>query len=246
MKVFGRRLRVPGWSRPLFAIPAVVLVGWWTHAAIEARIRARVADSIEAALRADRTALQFWIREQGRFAGVIASDQRVSALTSELLDVSRRQPGDAEALRGSLAQAKLRSIVTPLVAEGQDWGWSVIDAGGLILARAVDEKVGDRAGSTLVDAVGRTLSAGVAFVPPTMKQPFGPQPQAYVLSTIADVKGVPVAAFVLRVSSEQIARILNVARSGETGETYAVDAQGVMLSESRFPQDVSKLGLLPP
>ena len=246
MKVFGRRLRLPGWSRPLLAIPVVVLVGWWTHAAVEARIRARVADSIEAALRADRTALQFWIRQQGRFAEVIASDRRVSEMTGQLLEVSRQQPGDSAALLDALAQARLRAIITPLVAEGQDWGWAIVDPGGLILARAVDDHVGDRAGGTLVEAVGRALAGNVAFVPPTTRQPFGAHAEAFMLAPIWDVRGVRVAALLLRVPTEQIARILNVARSGETGETYAVDAQGLMLSESRFPDDVSRLGLLPP
>src|SRR5215470_12979595 len=198
MKVFGRRLRIPGWSRPLFAIPAVVLVGWWTHAAIEARIRARVADSIEAVMRADRTALQFWIREQGRFAGVIAADQRVTESTSELLDVSRRQPGDVAALRTSPAQARLRQIVTPLLAETQDAAWAVLDPGGLILACPTDEQVGARAGGTLVEAVGRVLAGTVTFVPPTTKQPFSAQPQAFILAAVPDPKGTPVAALVLQ------------------------------------------------
>jgi eukaryotic-like serine/threonine-protein kinase len=245
MKVFGRRLRVPGWSRPLFAIPAVVAVGWWTHAAIEARIQARVADSIEAAMRADRTALQFWIREQGRFAGVIASDQRVSDAATELLDVSRRQPGDAAALRASSAQAKIRQIVTPLLSGAQDTGWAVLDPGGLILSSGVDGRIGERAGGTLVEAAGHALAGAVTFVPPTSRQPFSPQPQAFILAAVPDPKGAPAAALVLRVPSDQLARILNVARSGETGETYAVDSSGVMLSESRFPDEVSKSGLLP-
>src|SRR5262249_45769356 len=137
MKVLGRRLRVPGWSRPLFAIPAVVAVGWWTHAAIEARIRARVSHSIQAAMRADRTALQFGIRWQGRFAGGIAGDQRVPESTAELLDASRRQPGDSAALRASAAQARLRQVVTPLLGD-QDAGWAVLDPGGLVLASAAD------------------------------------------------------------------------------------------------------------
>ncbi|HEY1251846.1 MAG TPA: serine/threonine protein kinase [Thermoanaerobaculia bacterium] len=246
MKVLGRRLRVPGWSRPLFAIPAVVAVGWWTHAAIEARIRARVSDSIEAAMRADRTALQFWIREQGRFAGLIASDQRVTDAAAELLDASRRQPGDAGALRASPAQARLRRIVTPLLNESQEAGWAVLDPGGLVLATPADERVGARAGGTLVEAVGRVIAGAVTFVPPTTKQPFSAQPQAFILAAVPDAKGSPAAALVLQVPSEQLARILNVARSGETGETYAVDSSGLMLSESRFPDDVSRLGLLPP
>jgi serine/threonine protein kinase len=245
MKVFGRRLRVPGWSRPLLAIPAVVLVGWWTHAAIEARIRARVADSIEAVMRADRTALQFWIREQARFAGVIATDQRVGGATSELLEISRRQPGDSEALRASSAQARLRQIVTPLLAETQDAAWAVLDPGGLVLASGTDERVGARAGGTLVEAVGRVVAGAVTFVPPTTRQPFSAQPRAFILAAVPDAKGAASAALMLPVSAEQLARILNVARSGETGETYAVDSSGVMLSESRFPDDVSRLGLLP-
>jgi hypothetical protein len=167
-------------------------------------------------------------------------------MTGQLLEVSRQQPGDSAALLDALAQARLRAIITPLVAEGQDWGWAIVDPGGLILARAVDEHVGDRAGGTLVEAVGRALTGNVAFVPPTTRQPFGAQAQAFMLAAIWDARGVRVAALLLRVPTEQIARILNVARSGETGETYAVDAQGLMLSESRFPDDVSRLGLLPP
>jgi serine/threonine protein kinase len=245
MKVFGRRLRVPGWSRPLLAIPAVVLVGWWTHAAIEARIRARVADSIEAVMRADRTALQFWIREQGRFAGVIAADQRVGGATAELLEISRRQPGDAGALRASPAQSALRQIVAPLLTDTQDATWAVLDPGGLVLASATDERVGARAGGTLVEAVGRVVAGAVTFVPPTTRQPFSAQPRAFILAAVPDAKGAASAALLLPVSAEQLARILNVARSGETGETYAVDSSGVMLSESRFPEEVSRLGILP-
>ena len=196
-------------------------------------------------MRADRTALQFWIRQQGRFAEVVALDQRVADLTGELLDVSRRQPGDAAALRDVLAQPRLRAIVTPLVAEGQDWGWAVVDPGGLVLARAVDEHVGARAGSTLVDAIGRVLAGNVVFVPPTTHQPFSAQPQAFILAGIRDAKGVPAAALVLHVPSEQLARILNVARSGETGETYAVDSAGVMLSESSFSRRRVETGTSP-
>jgi serine/threonine protein kinase len=245
MKLFGRRLRLPAWSRPLFAIPAVVLVGWWTHAAIEARIRARVSDTIASALRADRTALQLWIKDQGRVASMIAGDQRVGGLVAELLDLSRRMPGNAEALRSAPQQAQLRSVLNPMTSEDQDAGYIVLDPGGLVLARSVDERIGERASATLVEAVGRVMTGGVAFVPPTSKQKFSAQPMAFMLAPVRDSAGTPVAALVFRVASEQVARILNVARSGETGETYAVNGEGVMVSESRFPDDVTRLKLVP-
>jgi len=39
--------------------------------------------------------------------------------------------------------------------------------------------------------------------------------------------------------------ILQVARPGQTGEAYAYDAGGIMLSESRFVEDLSKRGVVP-
>ena len=40
-------------------------------------------------------------------------------------------------------------------------------------------------------------------------------------------------------------RILSIARTGSSGETYACDAQGVLLSESRFDDELKQIGLLP-
>src|SRR5262249_34060021 len=40
-------------------------------------------------------------------------------------------------------------------------------------------------------------------------------------------------------------RILSVVRPGKTGETYAFNRQGIMLSESRFDDELKKVGLIP-
>ncbi len=39
-------------------------------------------------------------------------------------------------------------------------------------------------------------------------------------------------------------RILQVARNGATGETYAFNADGLMISESRFDDQLKQVGLL--
>jgi serine/threonine protein kinase len=43
---------------------------------------------------------------------------------------------------------------------------------------------------------------------------------------------------------KEFSRILSVARSGESGETYAFDQTGLMISHSRFDDQLRKLGLL--
>lgn len=43
---------------------------------------------------------------------------------------------------------------------------------------------------------------------------------------------------------KEFSRILSVARSGQTGETYAFDQTGLMISHSRFDDELKQLGLL--
>jgi eukaryotic-like serine/threonine-protein kinase len=62
---------------------------------------------------------------------------------------------------------------------------------------------------------------------------------------IKDDTGETRAALVLIINpNAEFTRILSVARSGESGETFAFDAEGVLLSESRFDDDLKKLKII--
>ena len=45
---------------------------------------------------------------------------------------------------------------------------------------------------------------------------------------------------------DSLSRILEVAPLGESGETYAFDSDGVMLTESRFTDEIRQVGLVAP
>lgn len=63
---------------------------------------------------------------------------------------------------------------------------------------------------------------------------------------IKDDAGVTRAALVLIINpNAEFTRILSVARSGESGETFAFDAEGVLLSESRFDAELKQLKIIP-
>jgi hypothetical protein len=67
-----------------------------------------------------------------------------------------------------------------------------------------------------------------------------------VAAPIHDEKGQPVAVLALRMRPEaEFTKILQTARFGYSGETYAFDENGLLLSESRFDDDLKRLGLLP-
>ena len=66
-----------------------------------------------------------------------------------------------------------------------------------------------------------------------------------VAAPVRDPNGHTVGALALIINPDkEFSRILSVARSGESGETYAFDQTGLMISHSRFDEQLKQLGLL--
>jgi hypothetical protein len=66
-----------------------------------------------------------------------------------------------------------------------------------------------------------------------------------VATPVRDGFGGIIGALALNINpDEEFSRILTVARSGESGETYAFDQTGLMISHSRFDDQLRQIGLL--
>jgi hypothetical protein len=66
-----------------------------------------------------------------------------------------------------------------------------------------------------------------------------------VAAPVRDYSDIIVGALALVIDPDkEFSRILSVARSGRTGETYAFDQTGLMISHSRFDGQLKRLGLL--
>jgi hypothetical protein len=242
----GRAPRLPDWAWPLLALPVVAGVALWTYRAIATEIQARLETSLQTMLSSHVAAVSQWLDGQTSLAEVMAADPRVREDVAHLLALSRRTGGDPAALKAAPEQTRLREILSPVVSRRDNAGFSVFDAGGLFLARSADERIGERAVLSVADAVSQALRGRRVFVPPTLKQRFAAGPMAFLLVPVRDASGGAVAALAFRIPPDQMAAILNASRLGETGETYALDAEGRMISDTRFPDQVAKMGLLPP
>lgn len=95
------------------------------------------------------------------------------------------------------------------------------------------------------------LSNTPVFRPPDANRPrlpFTNRPEIklmQVLTPVRDTEGrtLGALAFVLR-PEDEFTRVLSVARPGETGETFAFDPSGLIISQSRFDEQLRQLGLL--
>jgi hypothetical protein len=66
-----------------------------------------------------------------------------------------------------------------------------------------------------------------------------------VAAPIKDAAGETRGALALIINPDaEFTRILGVARSGDSGETFAFDAAGTLISESRFDEELKRVGLL--
>jgi len=66
-----------------------------------------------------------------------------------------------------------------------------------------------------------------------------------VAAPIKDTNGVTRGALALMINADtEFTRILSVAHSGESGETFAFDPEGIMISRSRFDTQLRRLGLI--
>src|SRR5690606_16280900 len=71
-------------------------------------------------------------------------------------------------------------------------------------------------------------------------------PTMFALAPVRDLNFQVVAALGFRIRPEkEFTRILQLGQFGESGETYAINREGLMVSNSRFDESLILLGLLP-
>ena len=238
-------LSLPAWAWPLLALPVVAGVGLWTYKTIAHAIQGRLEASLQTMLSSDVAALSQWLSGEAILAEVMAGDPRVRADIEELIALARKTGGDPAALKLAPAQNRLRDIMHPVVSRQDNAGFFVVDTTGLVVARLVDERIGTRLVEEVADVAARALAGQRAFLPPTTKQHFAATPMAFVFVPVRDASGSVIATLSFRIRPEQMAAILNASTLGQTGDTYAVDGAGIMVTDSRFTDEVAKLGLLP-
>src|SRR5262249_28351276 len=86
----------------------------------------------------------------------------------------------------------------------------------------------------------------VALLPDAKGEMKAGLPTMFVAAPVLDEAGKPLAVLAFRLRPEkEFSEILQTARFTDSGETYAFSETGLLLSESRFDDDLKRLGLLP-
>jgi hypothetical protein len=250
----GSFLRRQLWVRPLIGALVLAVVAWWVNRAVEGAMREHIAAGLTAIRDADVTALRVWMKEQEANAEVLAMSERVRPAIRELLALAER-PGTSDAdLRQSPRQTELRSFLAPRMKVFGYTDFFVVAPSARVVASNQDTAVGIMFKGERAAFAKKVLEGRPSVCPPfrsTMMLPDqhgelrAEMPTMITASAVPDDNGRPIASLGLRIRPEaEFTEILQVARSGESGETFAFDDKGLLLSQSRFEDDLKRVGLL--
>jgi tRNA A-37 threonylcarbamoyl transferase component Bud32 len=254
LQATGRFLRTQLWIWPIIAAFLVGGTGGWVQHSVEHALREQRTIELNTMVDASVTALRAWMTEQEVNVQLVAADEHIPPLVSELQPLDNGTPMAERQLVQAKAQDSLRARLKERLRICGYVGYLVVAPDGIVLAADQDQPIGKHLTGYRKEFFEQARS-GQAMV----SRPFRSQlllanekgelrqnlPSMFTAAPLRDTKGKSIAALGLRIRPEdQFTRILRAVRFGETGETYAFDRQGLLLSQSRFDEQLKGLGLL--
>ena len=232
---------------------AVTAGAVWMYVGVERSLRDLRAQGLPALLDAKTKSLEVFIAERRSDGERWARDPRVAALTA---DLARRARGSdrSELCRGAEV-AEWRALFAEFLRDENIAAVNAVDRDGRIIASSLPEICGLQAQPrTMAPQLAEVFRGRTQFIRPFAADsrlvaalPFlGTRPLAWVETPVRDDAGNVVAAlgFATYVDRD-FESILSTARPGETGEAYAFDESGTLLSEVRDVHGLHGPGMLP-
>ena len=211
-------MRIP---RTVVLLPAVGIVvvagiGLWTHWRLQAEVESRVQADLQVVVSTATRGVTTYLADVERLTAVAVRTPEVRAAA---------MGGD------------LRRALAPYFGSDRSAGYVATDPSGIVL----EASDGLANGGDLLSAVICPVAAAARHRSPVAGLPFrAPNGRAYLLVVAA----IPDSQLYLALAfdSRELTAPLVAARAGRSGETYAVDARGIMISSSRFGQQLRAAG----
>jgi serine/threonine-protein kinase len=225
----------------------------WMYLGVERSLRELRAQGLPALLDAKTKSIEVFIAERRGDGERWARDREVAALTAEL---AYGAPGrDPAELCRSPEVAAWRELFAPLLRDEGVAAVNAVDRNGRIIASTLADVCGLQTQPRVVaPQLAQVFAGRTQFIRPfaadsrlVAAQPFlGRRPLAWIETPVRNAQGNIVAAlgFASYVDRD-FESILSTARPGDTGEAYAFDESGTLLSEVRDTRGLRRAGVLP-
>ncbi len=224
-----------------------LLVTWLALQREELHFREELGKNLKNVNNAVKQSLMLW-QDKGFYeTRYLAADPQLLSLARELLAL----PRDSEALLSSDALASLRELYNDHNPEIGAQGFFVIAPDGTSVASLRDSNIGSQNLIALQkpELLARALAGESLLVPPifsdiVQKDATGrlltQAPTLFFAEPLRDQAGSVIAVFTLRFDpAEEFSEIIAAGRIGDSGDSYAFDEQGRLLSRARSAADLA-------
>ena len=243
--------------RPIAASVLLIVVlgflAWATLRTLETSIRSRVQSALSTLLDTTQEALHLWVDQKQNAIEVFAATPEVLISTHGLLAAHR----EATDLESSAALVSLRRFFEPRLEVSGDLGIFIIAPDRTSIGSMRDENLGTR--NFIADVnpamLDRAFGGETVLIPPIRSDvPLPTQPgerragypTMFIATPVREVDGSVLAVLTLRIPASEMSRLTSFGRILDSGETYAFDRAGRLITQSRFEDELVRVGLLEP
>jgi len=233
-------------------IALVIILAGFALSRVEEKIKTDVGDALQIVLQTTRESLNLWIDSNKFELSRLAADPRTVFLAQHQLQLPRNK----DDLLKSQALKELRRFFQNNKDRFGKANFFIIAPDFVNIASMDNENIGsnNRIASQALDLLNRAFKGETVMVTPiwtdvvpasSSDNKVATLPTMFFAAPLKNLQGQIIATVARQIDpSQDFTRLIQLGRIGKTGETYAFDRYGKLLSQSRFDEDLRKAGLL--
>ncbi len=236
------------------ALLAVSVVALLCLTAVEGQIKEKLRTGMQISLARSIKMFKIWERDVDSKAKSIAQDRIVQNYFEIFLDGSRLFP-DTHLKETHLAHLiNLRNYLNPKIEQNRFFGFVYLNTRGEALAASEDQAMGH---THLIQKAEKGFFDLAMIGNTTLALPFRSEapllnqrnvyeekiPNMIIATPVLGEKGQKKGILVLRIRPEEVfTHIFEIQRSGKTGDLFAFNKEGLLISKSRFDDQLNAMG----
>ena len=229
----------------------VFILGILLLNSIEDKVRLDTGGELEHILNSTAESMNLLIEQKENDASILASEPKIPELIEPLISIRHEQ----KELLKSKPLEQVRLFFTERLKQKNDLGMFIVTPDSINIASMRDEDIGLKnfLFSERGKYINNAFSGMVTLIPAldsdiplldasgTLASGFTTM---FVAAPIRNSKKI-IAVLLVRINlTDDFSRITKSGQYGDTGETYAIDTHGRLLSRSRYEQVLRKAGLM--
>ncbi len=239
-KLRSRHSRIMGIFMMLIFVAFVIAGAWLSIQDMEKRIRRRSGNTLVAMADSTMQHIQNWINSEmdrlKSWGNLPVFKRRVQSLINV--------PQNKDLLLKSRAFAEIRKTYNDMVKSQGITGFSVIAPDRIILCGENDAEVGLESYISVhrPDILRKAFAGKSVVIPPVSH---GKRSEMFIATPVRNKKNKIIAVLALHIDPfRELSNRCVLGRLSATGESYAMDKKGMMMSESRFQKELKAMELI--